>query len=121
MRAMVAIYMTILGLCLGSFMNVVGYRVPKHESVIAGRSYCPTCHAPVAWFDNTPVFSWLILKGRCRQCRQSISVRYIVDELAAGVAFGFVAWVAPTPQALIIGLVAVTAASTAAQLLFHKR
>jgi leader peptidase (prepilin peptidase) / N-methyltransferase len=77
----------VLGLAIGSFLNVVVYRVPRGISLIRPGSACPTCGAPVQWFDNVPVVSWIVLRGRCRRCHQPISVRYLLIELATGVLF----------------------------------
>lgn len=82
----------LLGLVIGSFLNVVIYRVPKGVSVVSGRSHCPACDAQIAWYDNIPVVSWLILRARCRSCGESIAVRYPLVELLTGVVFALFAW-----------------------------
>jgi leader peptidase (prepilin peptidase)/N-methyltransferase len=80
------------GLVFGSFLNVVVYRLPRGMSLVRPRSHCPACGAPVRWFDNVPVVSYLVLLGRCRACGASISLRYPAVELAAGaLAAGVVA------------------------------
>ena len=71
-----------LGACVGSFSNVLIYRLPRNKDVVHGRSHCPSCNKMVAWYDNIPVFSWLLLRGRCRHCDTGISPRYLVVELA---------------------------------------
>lgn len=76
-----------LGLVVGSFLNVVIHRVPRGESIVHPRSRCPGCGGAIAAFDNVPVFSWLLLRGRCRSCRAPISGRYPLVELATGVVF----------------------------------
>jgi leader peptidase (prepilin peptidase)/N-methyltransferase len=76
------------GLAIGSFLNVVIYRVPQHLSIVTPRSACPNCHAPILERDNIPVVSWLLLKGRCRQCHNPISKRYPLVELACAALFG---------------------------------
>ena len=76
-----------LGLALGSFMNVCIYRLPRGKSVVAPRSACPGCAKAIAFYDNVPVLSWLLLGGRCRNCRIAISPRYILVELLTGVLF----------------------------------
>ncbi len=81
----------LLGLFIGSFLNVVIYRVPRGESVVSPRSRCPGCGEEIAWYDNLPVVSWLVLRGRCRRCRESISARYPVVELLTAVVFGSLA------------------------------
>ncbi len=73
------------GLCLGSFINVVIYRLPREESVVSPRSRCPHCGALIAFYDNVPVFSWLLLRGRCRSCRKGISARYPAIEAVVGI------------------------------------
>ena len=77
----------LFGLLFGSFGNVCIYRIPKGESVILPRSRCPACGTPIAWFDNVPVLSWLLLRGRCRHCQTKISYRYPVVELLTGLCF----------------------------------
>ena len=72
------------GLVFGSFLNVVVHRLPRGMSVLRPRSHCPACGAPVRWFDNVPVLSYLALAGRCRTCRARISPRYPAVELASG-------------------------------------
>ncbi len=73
------------GLLWGSFGNVCIYRVPLGQSVVRPASHCPHCQKEIAWFDNVPVLSWLMLRGRCRQCAAPISVRYPLFELLGGV------------------------------------
>ena len=82
----------LLGLFVGSFLNVVIYRVPKGESVVRPRSRCPGCGTQLAEYDNVPVVSWLVLRGRCRTCREPISVRYPVVEALTALVFGLMAW-----------------------------
>jgi len=77
----------ILGLAFGSFLNVCIYRLPLGISVVTPRSACPQCKHPIALYDNIPILSWLILKGRCRQCKARISPRYLTIELLTGVLF----------------------------------
>ena len=76
-----------LGLAFGSFLNVCIYRLPLGLSVVKPRSLCPRCQHPIAFFDNIPLLSWLILGGRCRQCKAAISVRYLFIELLTGGVF----------------------------------
>jgi len=76
-----------LGLAFGSFLNVCIYRLPRDLSVIHPGSACPRCERPIHFYDNVPILSWLILRGRCRQCKASISLRYLVVELLTGVLF----------------------------------
>ena len=73
------------GLIIGSFLNVVVYRLPRGESVVFPGSHCPSCDTPIKAYDNVPVLSWLILRGRCRSCHSSISARYpLVEAITAG-------------------------------------
>lgn len=76
-----------LGAIFGSFANVVIYRLPKGESVVTPRSHCYNCKTPIKWFDNIPIFSWFILKGRCRNCKAKFSFRYPLVEMIMGGLF----------------------------------
>jgi leader peptidase (prepilin peptidase)/N-methyltransferase len=104
------------GACLGSFANVLVHRLPRGEQVVRGRSHCPACSAAIAWYDNLPLVSWLVLGARCRRCQARISWRYPLVELAsAAIAAACVAWAGATLTAvwafvflyllLVIGLV----------------
>lgn len=112
----------VLGLLVGSFLNVVVWRVPRGESVVAPPSACPACGAGIRPYDNVPVVSWLVLRGRCRDCAAPISARYPAVELLTGVAFAAVAWWSGpgwwTPALLY--LVAITVALTAIDLDVHR-
>jgi len=75
------------GLIVGSFLNVVVYRLPLGESLVLPGSYCPSCGVPIKPYDNVPVFGWLLLRGHCRSCRTPISARYpLVEALTAAFA-----------------------------------
>lgn len=76
-----------LGLIFGSFLNVCIYRMPRDLSVVFPGSSCPECKTPIKFYDNVPVFSWLILRGRCRKCNTRISPRYLLVELLTGAIF----------------------------------
>lgn len=79
--------MALFGLLFGSFANVVIWRVPRGESVVSPGSHCPRCEKPIAWYDNIPVFSWLVLRARCRSCGEPIPARYPLVEAASGALF----------------------------------
>ena len=76
------IFLIPLGACIGSFLNVVIYRVPRGESIVFPGSHCPTCGRTIHWHDNIPIISWVVLRGRCRWCKCRISPRYPVIEAA---------------------------------------
>ena len=77
----------LLGLVIGSFLNVVIYRVPRHESIVSPRSRCPSCNTLIKEYDNIPVVSWILLRGRCRTCHEAISPTYLFVEVACGTIF----------------------------------
>lgn len=77
----------LLGLCVGSFLNVIIDRLPCGEGVVRGRSYCPQCKHLLRWYDLVPLLSFVLLRGRCRYCREPISVQYPLVELATGALF----------------------------------
>jgi leader peptidase (prepilin peptidase)/N-methyltransferase len=94
----------LFGLTVGSFLNVVVHRLPRGESLVSPRSRCPSCGAPIAAWDNVPVLSWLILRGRCRRCRAPIAVRYPAIELANAALWALVFRLAPSWGDLASGL-----------------
>jgi leader peptidase (prepilin peptidase)/N-methyltransferase len=77
----------LFGLLFGSFLNVCVYRMPRELSVVSPRSFCPECDTPIAAYDNIPVLSWIILRGKCRNCGAKISPRYAIVELLTGLFF----------------------------------
>ncbi len=79
----------LFGLLIGSFLNVCIYRWPRDRSVVRPRSACPACGKPIAWYDNIPVLSYLILRARCRQCGAGIDWRYPVVELITAISFAY--------------------------------
>ncbi|MHB8491365.1 MAG: prepilin peptidase [Solirubrobacteraceae bacterium] len=81
----------VFGAVIGSFLNVVSFRLPRHESLVKPRSRCPSCGVPVKPYDNVPVLSWLLLRGRCRNCHAPISPRYpIIEALTAALCVSVV-------------------------------
>lgn len=89
--AVVTSLLLLIGGNLGSFLNVVVHRLPRGESVVVGGSRCPRCGAAIRWHDNVPVIGWILLRGRCRDCRAPISPRYPFVEAAAALVLGGVA------------------------------
>lgn len=75
----------VVGAIFGSFANVLIYRLPLGISIVTPRSFCPICHSKIAWYDNIPILSFLVLLGRCRKCKNPISLRYPITELCASV------------------------------------
>jgi leader peptidase (prepilin peptidase)/N-methyltransferase len=126
MLALLVIYCALFGLIVGSFLNVVIYRVPRKESIVSPRSACPTCDVPIAPRDNVPVLSWLFLRGRCRNCHSPISMRYpLVEAATAGLFAGVAArigfsWTLPAYLVLAAGLLAL-ACTDMEHLLLPKR
>ncbi len=82
-----AAFIFTMGLMIGSFLNVVIYRVPRNESIVHPPSHCPGCGRPIRAYQNIPVLSWLLLKGRCASCSQPISIQYPFVELLTGCLF----------------------------------
>lgn len=86
----------IYGLVIGSFCNVVIYRLHSGESIVLKKSHCPRCNTPIAWRDNVPVFGYMMLRGKCRSCAQKISIQYPLVEIAMGVIFASVGFFVST-------------------------
>jgi len=86
------IFALLLGLVIGSFLNVCIWRMPREESIVLPPSHCPKCGHRLSWWENIPLFSFLLLKGRCRQCKVKISWRYFLVELLTGLCFAAVWW-----------------------------
>jgi leader peptidase (prepilin peptidase)/N-methyltransferase len=112
--AVVSAVCALFGLVIGSFLNVVIWRVPRRESIVTPPSHCPGCDAPIAPYDNVPVVSWLLLRGRCRHCGEHISARYPLIELltaglfaAMGVRFHD-SWALPAYLFMTAALVAIS-------------
>ena len=77
----------VFGCCLGSFLNVCVWRIPRGESIVFVPSHCPRCNHPIRWFDNVPIFGYLALRGRCRDCHTHIPARYILFEAGVGLLY----------------------------------
>ncbi|HEX3538926.1 MAG TPA: prepilin peptidase [Acidimicrobiales bacterium] len=112
MTAFLVVAAGVIGLAVGSFLNVVIHRVPRKQSVVRPRSACPACGTQLAERDNVPLLSWLLLRGRCRTCGAPISIRYPLVELAtamlfvgAALRFGF-DWALPAFLVFLAGLLA---------------
>jgi leader peptidase (prepilin peptidase)/N-methyltransferase len=99
--AILALIAALFGAVIGSFLNVCIVRWPAEQSVVKPRSRCPKCGYQLAWYDNVPVVSWLVLRGRCRGCQAPISPLYPIVELATAAIFAGMAWrFGPTLEAL---------------------
>lgn len=114
MTGLIVVASALLGLAVGSFLNVVIWRVPRHESVVSPPSHCPGCDVEIAPYDNIPVLSWVILRGRCRRCGVHISARYPLVEAGTGALWALLAlrfddtWALPAYLVLAAGLVALS-------------
>src|SRR3954451_24806564 len=97
------------GLIVGSFLNVVAYRLPRGESLATPPSHCPGCDTPIKPYDNIPVLSWVLLRGRCRHCGTAISVRYPLVEAGTAVLFAAVVAAKDEWVEVALGLILVTA------------
>ncbi len=82
----------VVAACVGSFLNVVSYRLPRRLSLVQPGSHCPHCGHPIRWYDNVPLGGWILLGGRCRDCRQPISLRYPAVEALMAAIGGLLAW-----------------------------
>lgn len=89
---LLALLAGVLGAMLGSFLNVCILRWPAEQSVVSPRSRCPGCGQLIAWYDNVPIVSWLLLRGRCRRCGTGISIQYPLVELGTALIWGYMAW-----------------------------
>jgi leader peptidase (prepilin peptidase)/N-methyltransferase len=107
--AVAVVAAAIAGLLVGSFLNVVAWRLPRGESLSHPRSRCPECGTQIAAYDNVPVLSWLLLRGRCRHCRASISPRYPLVELTTGILYALVVIAKDDAVDIALGLLLVTA------------
>jgi leader peptidase (prepilin peptidase)/N-methyltransferase len=85
-------YAAVLGAAIGSFINVLVVRLPAGQSPVRPRSACPACGAAIAWYDNVPILSWLVLRGRCRRCGTRISVQYLLVEAGTALMWLGIAW-----------------------------
>ncbi len=105
MLAVQYVFAVLFGLVIGSFLNVVVHRVPRQESLVKPGSHCPACDTGIRWYDNIPLVSWVVLRGRCRDCGGRISPRYPLVEGFTGGSFGLAMWRFELSWALPLALV----------------
>src|SRR2546426_12432556 len=98
------VLLALTGAAVGSFLNVVAHRLPLGLSIVRPRSACPACGVPIASYDNVPIFSWVLLRGRCRSCGSGISARYPVIEALTAALFAAVGLRADSAAELWPGL-----------------
>ena len=101
------IFAGLFGACIGSFLNVVIYRLPLGQSIVSPPSRCPNCGYRLQWYDNVPIIGWVVLGGRCRKCKNAISVQYPIVELITALLFVLVVWLTPPGPLLITRLLLV--------------
>ncbi|MCE9547913.1 MAG: prepilin peptidase [Planctomycetia bacterium] len=92
MSIIILVWLSVVGGCIGSFLNVVIYRLPLGRSIVRPPSACPYCGHAIRWYHNLPVLGWLLIGGRCYDCRAKISARYPLVELFVGGVFFALAW-----------------------------
>lgn len=92
MESLILFFAALFGLVIGSFLNVCIYRIPKNKSIVWPSSFCPKCGKPIKFYDNIPVFSYILLWGKCRQCKAPISCQYPVVELLTGLLTVLFVW-----------------------------
>lgn len=85
--AILSLWIFFLGACIGSFLNVCIYRIPAGLSIVSPPSRCPQCETKIRWWQNIPIVSWLLLRGKCSNCKEKISVRYLLVETLTGLLF----------------------------------
>lgn len=102
------VFFFVLGSAIGSFLNVVIYRVPREQSIVFPNSKCPKCEKKIKAYDNIPILGWLALRGKCRNCKNPISARYPAVELLTGLLFTLTFWQIGFTAYLPIGLIFVT-------------
>lgn len=121
-RALVTIFAGLFGLAFGSFLNVCVSRWPEGESITSPRSHCRNCEHPLAWWENIPLLSWIVLRGRCHDCRAWISMRYPMAELAVGALWAVTIWRATSwllDPTFSLRAIAPEALATAGTMLFY--
>jgi leader peptidase (prepilin peptidase)/N-methyltransferase len=109
------------GLIIGSFLNVVAYRLPRNESLVAPGSHCTSCGTPVKPYDNLPLIGWLLLRGRCRACQAQISARYPLVEAVTAILAVAVILVKSSPHDIALGLALVVVLVPVALIDFDHR
>jgi leader peptidase (prepilin peptidase)/N-methyltransferase len=118
---MPVVFTALIGAMIGSFLNVVAYRLPRQESLVSPGSHCPSCDTPIKPYDNVPVLGWLLLSGRCRSCRAGISARYpLVEAITAALAVAVVL-LKHSPHNIALGLVLVVVLVPVALIDFDHR
>jgi len=92
MTLLTYLFIFILGAVIGSFLNVCIYRIPKQESIAAPASHCPQCSTPIKFYDNIPILSFLLLRGRCKSCNSPISIQYLLVEVINACGYLLISW-----------------------------
>ena len=106
--AIAVVFAFLGGLIIGSFLNVVAYRLPRGESLAKPPSRCPQCETPIRPYDNIPVLSWVLLRGRCRSCGNAVPLRYPLVELTTGLLYAAVVLAKDDTVDIVLGLLLVT-------------
>lgn len=114
-------FAALAGLAVGSFLNVLAYRLPRGESLVSPGSHCPSCETPVKSYDNVPVLGWLLLRGRCRACHVAISRRYPVVEATTALLAVAVVLVKHSPRDVVLGLLLIAVLVPIALIDFDER